>query len=101
MWIILNNAFFSIVENNYNSDELLVRSRVDGDIQKLFPNAQVLVNHGSDYKYRAFIDRREVAKAIEWEILDIDYGNFKHSVEDKRRRSVYDIVWSKLLELQN
>ena len=42
MWIILNNAFYSIVENNYNSDELLVRSRVDGDIQKLFPNAQVL-----------------------------------------------------------
>ena len=33
MWVFLNNSFL-LVENRNNKDELLVRSRIKGDIEK-------------------------------------------------------------------
>ena len=33
MWVFLNNSFLSIVENRNNKDELLVRSRIKGDVE--------------------------------------------------------------------
>lgn len=102
MWIIMNDAFLSVVQNIYDEDELLVRARVEGDIERVFPNAEVFADEGSDYKYRSYLNKREVAKVIEWGVLDIDYGNFKNSVpsSDSKRRIVYDRVWSDLLRLQ-
>ena len=102
MWIIMNDAFLSVVQNIYDEDELLVRARVEGDIERVFQDAEVFADEGSDYKYRSYLNKREVAKVIEWNVLDIDYGNFKHSVpkSDKKRRSAYDRVWSDLLRLQ-
>ena len=41
MWIQFNNAFLSIVENRDNKLELLVRARIKGDIEKIFPEADV------------------------------------------------------------
>ena len=102
MGIIMNNSYFSIVENIDNKNELLVKARVKGDIERVFSNAEVFADEGSDYKYRSFLPKREVAKIIEWNVLDIDYGNFKHSVakSDEKRRSANDRVWSDLLRLQ-
>ena len=102
MWIIMNDAFLSVVQNIYDEDELLVRARVEGDIERVFSNAKVFEDEGSDYKYRSYLNKREVAKVIEWNVLDIDYGNFKNSVpsSDSKRRKVYDRVWSDLLRLQ-
>ena len=102
MWIIMNDAFLSVVQNIYDEDELLVRARVEGDIERVFSNAKVFEDEGSDYKYRSYLNKREVAKVIEWSVLDIDYGNFKNSVakSDEKRRSAYDRVWSDLLRLQ-
>ena len=54
MWVVLNNAFFSIVQNENNEEELLVRARVKGDIEKIFPKANVFEDNYADYKYRAF-----------------------------------------------
>ena len=102
MWTILNNAFLSIVENREDSNELLVRSRVNGDIEKIFPKANVFQDKLADYKYRSFINRKEVASAIYNEIMKIDYDNFKNSVPktDSERLSAYGDVWSVLLKLQ-
>ena len=55
MWIQFNNAFLSIVENRGNKLELLVRARIKGDIEKIFPEADVFADDSADYKYRAFI----------------------------------------------
>ena len=77
MWIIMNDAFLSVVQNIYDEDELLVRARVEGDIERVFPDAEVFADEGSDYKYRSYLNKREVAKVIEWSVLDIDYGNYK------------------------
>ena len=47
MWIQFNNAFLSIVENRNNKLELLVRARVKGDIEKIFPDADVFEDDSS------------------------------------------------------
>ena len=41
MWIMLSDAFFSIVSKNCGPDELMVRARRKGDIEKAFPGAKV------------------------------------------------------------
>jgi len=102
MWIMMNNSCLSIVKNINKPDELLVRARIDGDIQKIFPAAKVVADAGTDYKFRASIGKNIVSKAIEKEIESIDYDNFKNSIpfEDKTRHDIYFDVWIKLRELQ-
>ena len=40
MWIVLNKSFLSIVKNRNNENELLVRARAKGDIEKVFEKAK-------------------------------------------------------------
>ena len=103
MWIVLNKTFISIVENRHNKNELLVRSRVKGDIEKIFPDAEVIVNNDADYLFRAFLPRGQVSEAIKKEVDMIDYDNFKDSVpkSDIKRLNSYMNVWSNLRHLQD
>jgi|TARA_B100000953_G_scaffold271564_1_gene242504 hypothetical protein len=102
MWVMLNNSFLSIVENRDNSDELLVRARIKGDIERVFENAAVFEVKPSDYKYRAFIDREDVQKKISKQIRGINYDNFKDSVSktEVERLDAYIQVWSALQRIQ-
>ena len=102
MWVVLNNAFFSIVQNENNGEELLVRARVKGDIEKIFHKADVFEDNYADYKYRSFMNRENVASTIKEKVLNINYGNFKSSVSnsDYERSSAYAGVWSALHKLQ-
>ncbi len=103
MWIVLNKTFISIVENRHNKNELLVRSRVKGDIEKIFPDAEVIENNDADYLFRAFLPRGQVSEAIKKEVDMIDYDNFKDSVpkSDIKRLNLYMNVWSNLRHLQD
>lgn len=102
MWILMNNSYFSIVKNNNRENSLIVKARIKGDIEKIFPKANVRENIGTDYKYRAFLPKWVVSKAIKKSIEAIDYDNFKDSVplEDDMRHDVYFDVWLTLLKLQ-
>ena len=102
MWIVLNKSFLSIVKNRNNENELLVRARVKGDIEKVFENADVFEDENADYRYRAYIDRKNVADKISDELLKINYDNFKNSVskDEYNRKNAYMNVWSALNKLQ-
>ena len=103
MWIFLNNSFLSIVENRNNKDELLVRSRIKGDIDKIFPDTNVFELENSDYKYRSYIQKSKVSEKIKDIIQNINYDNFKNSIsknEDKRHSS-YINVWNEMRKLQS
>ena len=102
MWVIMNQSYFSVVKDRNKENHLLVRARVQGDIERLFPKVQVLVNAGRDYKYRASIPKWVVSKRMKEKIEEIDYDNFKNSipVEDVFRHDVYFDVWAKLMQLQ-
>ena len=100
MWICLNDAFVSIVKKDCAKDELLVRARRKGDIEKIFPGVKVTRYTKSDYLYRAKVKALTVSQAVIREISRIDYGNFKSSVTDKPLHDAYLKVWTAMAALQ-
>lgn len=107
MWLFFNDACLSIVEykpegsTNTFSEILLVRSRSKGDIQKVFPKVQVHITPRNDYRYRALVERDEVAVALARRVYQINYTNFKNSVKAKRRAKLYMQVWWTLFDFFN
>lgn len=100
MWLCLNDAFLSIVSKECARDELLVRARRPGDIEKIFPGAKVTKNVHADYLFRAIVKRDAIARALEGEVRRITYANFKDSVADKRLHDAYLGVWTRMSTLQ-
>lgn len=100
MWICLNDAFLSIVTAPQRSSCLLVRARVKGHIERVFPEARVLRTSNRDYLYRAFVPRTEVGRAISKALREIAYGNFKDSVEDPALHRAYGDFWHTMMRLQ-
>lgn len=105
MWIFLKDAFLSIVEpsgrGKYDPDKfIMVRARIKGDIEKVFPGFKVVVDNGTDYKYRAFVLRSDVAHVMSAQVMGINYPNFKDSVGNSRRHDAYMRVWSVMADEQ-
>ena len=102
MWLFLNDCFLSVVEKDCARDELLVRARRKGDIEKIFPHARVKRGTTTDYLYRAVVKRAEFEKAIVLESRRITYPNFKDSMP-KEERAYHDAcvrVWGVMSGLQ-
>jgi hypothetical protein len=100
MWICLKDSFLSIVAKDCAPDELLVRARRPGDIERLWPDAAVREGGGTDYRFRAAIPRAKVAAAIADALTGINYGNFKNEVDDPALHDAYLDVWHALARLQ-
>lgn len=102
MWIFTNKAFLSIVSKDCAPDQLLVRARREGDIERVFPNAQVRQTIGVDYLYRAVVSRSEVAATIANCLYEIDYSNFKDSIPyaDRELKQACSRVWSIMADTQ-
>lgn len=100
MWICSKDGFLSIVHKDCKADELLVRARVAGHIESVFPNAKVRETPGNDYLYRAVIKRKEFGRVM----TDIGHHynepNFKNSVKDDELHHAYNQVWHVMAKLQ-
>ncbi len=97
MWIFLNHAFLSIVDDG---DALRVRARRRGDLERVFPDAIVEETLHRDYRFRARIDRERVAAALADAVRGIRYPNFKDSVAEHLRHAAYGQVWSVMRRYQ-
>jgi len=64
MRIFLNDAFLSIVHKDGDESTLLVRARRKGDLERIFPTADVQETPRNDYRFRALIPRIEVAQVM-------------------------------------
>lgn len=98
MWIYLNDACVSIAENMDDDRYLLVRSRVEGDVERALGEhskvAIVTYDPTRDYPYRAAVWRELVAGAIAAHVMRIDYPKFKGSVDpadEWRTRTYMDV----------
>lgn len=102
MWIFLNDSFLSIVRKDCPEGHLLVRARRPGDIEKVF-GRRIKVDRVtvSDYLFRAVIPRDDVVRALQNEVLRIDYGNFKDSVHDHDLHDSYMRCWSAMADVQD
>ncbi len=102
MWIFLPDSFLSIVDKGDPSGKtLLVRARKAGDIERVFPDAEVQVGGGTDYRYRARIDREAVALAMADAVRSIDWPNFKSQVTEADRHDAYMGCWESMYSYQN
>lgn len=100
MWLMTKTGFISIVQKPDDKGTLTVRARVKGQIESIFPDAKVTTGKGTDYLYRAKIDRIEVADAIHDQIMNVDYGNFKGAVHDHELHDAYMGCWSVMMRYQ-
>lgn len=100
MWVCLNSSFLSIVHKECKPDELLVRARRKGDIESVFPGVKVTNSTHTDYAFRAVVPRQAVAEVMMYEVLGIDYDNFKNSVKDRPLHDAYAAFWNIHARLQ-
>ena len=102
MWLFTSKSFLSVVADKDQPDgpKLLVRSRVQGDIEEIFPNADVNETPQCDYHSRAWIAREEVAQAVSRYVDELSYPNFKNSVTDKQRLNPLMKVWQTMYNHQ-
>jgi len=102
VWVFLNDAFLSIVQPPAGDpkDRLLVRGRVKGDLERVFPKAKVSETANHDYRFRTLISRQEVAIALTREVMALNYPNFKGSVIENDRHDAYMGCWSSMNGLQ-
>ncbi len=100
MWIMLSDSFLSIVHKDCKPDELLVRARRKGDVERVFPHAKVIRTPGNDYLFRAVLKRDEVVAAIANRLNTLGYGNYKSSVKNRPFHNALSRVWSIMAGLQ-
>ncbi len=103
MWLSLSDSFLSIVALEGPAADparLLVRARVAGDIERVFPAATVTHTPKHDYAYRSTLPRTVVATALAAAVEAINYTNFKNSVSDRARHDAYFECWDAMYDLQ-
>src|SRR4051812_40829442 len=101
MWLSLSDSFLSIVALKgpaADPAQLLVRARVAGDIERLFPTTVVTHTPNHDYAYRSTLPRTVVANALAAAVEAINYTNFKNSVADQARHDAYLVCWEAMHE---
>lgn len=96
MWICFNDGFVSVVADKSNPASLLVRARRKQDLVNVCgKDMEVLKDAGTDYRWRAFVDRKAFSALVAARIGKIDYTNFKNSVKDHDLHEMYMDFWSR------
>ncbi len=96
MWIFTSKSFLSVVVDRNHPSRLLVRARMEGDIEVMFPNAKAFIDEMADYKYRAFVTKNEFNSALEDYTVNLNYDKFKPSIPSHQalRQQAYLDVWA-------
>jgi hypothetical protein len=99
-WIMFTDSFLSIVADPIARDTLIVRGRIRGDIERVFPKAKVRSIAGRDYAFRTNLPRRVVADAIAARVFDTPETNFKGGTTENDRHDAYYRCWHAMADLQ-
>ena len=107
MWIFTTIGFFSVVAHADEPRTLIVRARARADLDNLrrehLPDLEIVEDGGTDYAFRAFVNRDEWEHAAQQMANAIDYPNFKDAVIAKQgfeRAGFYVEVWEVMQRLQ-
>lgn len=102
MWMFFNDGFISIVADKAEptGERLLVRSRARGHIEAVFKGASVFTVPQSDYAYRAWVHRSDVAAVVADRIENLSYTNFKNSIRDHDYHDAAMGVWGVMYDYQ-
>lgn len=107
MWIFTKEGFFSVVQDDYcKEDELMVRARVKGDLErlkeKITTEPGIITLGHADYLYRMPVLREDWASYLHGAAMELDYSNVKGTIceKNKNRQIAYFGVWSSMTDLQ-
>lgn len=102
MWVFLNDAMVSAVAHRTKRGHLMVRARLAGDLERLFPGVDVERTPNADYAYRCTVTRARFAKVMAARAESIDYPNFKASLKpgDANRSRAYHDTWDAMMDAQ-
>lgn len=102
MWVFIRDSYLSIVQDDAESRLLQIRARIRGDIERVFPEADVAEDEAADYRFCAAVHRDRVAHAIALQIAHIDYASLVEATPDHEddRREAYTSVWARMAEEQ-
>lgn len=108
MWVFCNDSFVSAVQHLDDPNLLVVRARVEGDLERFFerwggPKVEVERHEDRDYLFRTIVSKEQFATEMRWHIGGIDYPNFKDSIaaNQQERHIAYLRVWAVMNDLQN
>lgn len=108
MWIITEHGFFTFVTDRKDPNYVWLRARVRADLEQNFPGVTVTEHPGSDYLYRAKVERTVLAARMSELVMESnitshfkDVALAKAPAEGKAdRRAAYYGLWSALAKLQ-
>ena len=103
MWVCLNNAMVSIVEDRDNPQMVFVRARQEQFLVDFMVGSNVYEIQNTptrDYQYRFHAPKAYVAFRMAEHVLNIDYGNFKASIPDEHPdlKDAYHKIWSESMK---
>jgi hypothetical protein len=101
MWIFTQDSFLTVSQDRNRRDQFMVRARVAGDIEKYFPEAEVIRTHDADFLFRAFIEKDRVVEVLSRAIGNIDYMSFKGGIKNPARKWFYERIWSVTCGMQD
>lgn len=100
MWIFTTRGFFSIVKKGRPGTPYCIRARVREDLESLQSAIDILgpveEEHGTDYPYRIYATKNDVAQVLTLTLDEMDYTNFKSAVaklQGYERSHLYSDVW--------
>lgn len=103
MWIFFPDAMLSFVAHHDKPEFLMVRARIKGDIDRIFPGAKVSRTPRADYLYRATVHRERVGRILTDHAATMGYTNVKGAIpagDDRRKRAMHD-VWQVMFDAQH
>lgn len=102
MWVFLNDAMLSAVAHRTKRGHLMVRARIAGDLERVFPGVDVERTPAADYAYRCTVTRTRFTAAMADRVNRIDYPNFKASLKpgDRVRAKAYHDTWDAMMDAQ-
>lgn len=107
MWVFCKSGMFSAVRHNEKEGVILLRTRLEGDLERLFRahglegKCRVVETPDADYRFRCEMDMADWVRCVTEEAEDIDYGNFKSRVHDGSvRDEAYMGCWEAMVGAQ-
>lgn len=116
MWIFCEQGFFSAVEHRERSENVLIRARFEGDLERLIETSfctpqqkddmlkNIQFTPYADYAFRVEMPKCVFAEMTKQIADNINYDNFKNHVHEghnsKRDRAYMD-CWAALWHSQN
>jgi hypothetical protein len=99
VWVMTTDGFFSAVAHRTRPDDVMIRARVRDDLERAFPEAEILADEKADYPYRVIVGRGVWGAYLAHAAVTISYDNFKSAITEQKRHNVYLSVWAVLRRL--